>query len=322
MNPGIFLMFRSDAGPAPGLPRRRLTFPSDRFILLMNIIVKSLLPLLMAATGVGAFPPAPSYTLHGIVRDQTGQVIRAENASVILFKGTAEAARASIGPLAQPDKNYELTVRVDQARPATSLYNTKALVSQGQFSLKVEIGGQRYYPIEASGPLTAGKGGESVRMDLTLGEDSDHDGLPDAWEQWQLFQAGKMPGEDGAWALNLLDKNGDFDGDGQSNFLEYLAGTFAGDAGERFDVTIKSKAADSVRFEFFAITGKTYTVERSTDLKTWTPVPFCAADEVPAAGTPLPEGSGSFTATSVGITAAACLPGANAGKELYRLTVR
>ena len=278
---------------------------------------------LAAAITVRAFPPAPPYTLHGIVRDQTGQVIRAENASVILYKGTAEAARANIGPLAQPDKNYELTVRIDQARPATSLYNNKAVPSLGQFSLKVEIGGQQYYPIEASGPQTAGKGGESVRMDLTLGEDSDGDGLPDAWEQWQLFQAGKMPAEDGAWPLNLLDKNGDFDGDGQSNFTEYLAGTFAGDVGERFDVTIKSKDADSVRFEFFAITGKTYTLERSTDLKTWERVQFVAADKVTAPGAALPEGEGSFTAAAVGITAAACMPKPNeTKKELYRLTVR
>src|SRR6187431_980974 len=204
---------------------------------------------LSAAITVRAFPPAPTYTLHGIVRDQTGQVVRAENAFVILYKGTVEAGRAAIGPLAEPDKNYQLSVRIDQARPATNLYNTNAVPALGQFSLKVEMGGQQYYPIEVRGNLTAGKGGESVRLDLTLGEDLDNDGLPDAWEQWQLFQAGKFPGEDGLWPMNLLDRNGDLDGDGQSNFMEYLAGTFAGDATERFEVTIKAKAADSVQFE-------------------------------------------------------------------------
>jgi hypothetical protein len=172
-----------------------------------------------SAVCLHAFPPAPYYTLHGIVRDQTGQVIRADNASVILFKGSTEAARAKIGPLTEPDKNYQLAARIDQARPATSLYNTSAVPAQSLFSLQVEIGAQRYYPIEVKGNLTAGKGGESVRLDLTLGEDSDNDGLPDAWEQWQLFQAGRFPGDDGMWPIHLLDKNGDFDGDGQSNFL-------------------------------------------------------------------------------------------------------
>ena len=214
--------------------------------------------LAASAASLQAFPPAPYYTLHGIVRDQTGQVIRADDASVILFKGTTEAGRATIGPLAAPDKNYELKVRIDQARPATTLYNTGAVPAQGQFGLMVEIGGQRHYPIEVKGNLSAGKGGESVRLDLTLGEDLDNDGLPDVWEQWQLFQAGKLPGDDGLWPMNLINRDGDFDGDGQSNFMEYLAGTFAGDATERFEVTIKEKAADRVRFEFYAITGKTY----------------------------------------------------------------
>jgi hypothetical protein len=278
--------------------------------------------LAVSAASLLAFPPAPYYKLHGIVRDQTGQVLQADNASVILFKGTAATGRATIGSLVQPDKNYELQVRIDQARPATTLYNTSAVAAQGQFSLMVEIGGQRFFPIEVKGNLTAGKGGESVRLDLTLGEDLDNDGLPDAWEQWQLFQAGRFPGNDGLWPTNLIDRNGDFDGDGQSNFTEYLAGTFAGDATERFDVTIKSKAADSVHFDFFAITGKTYTLERSTDLKTWTRVPFTAGTTVSPSGTPLPPGSPTFTATSVGIIPAACLPGSDFNKELYRLTVR
>lgn len=278
--------------------------------------------LAMSAASIQAFPPAPYYTLHGIVRDQTGQVVRVENASVILFKGAMEAGRAVIGPLVEPDKNYEMKVRIDQARPSTSLYNAAAVAAQGQFGLMVEMGGQHYYPIEVKGNLTAGKGGESVRLDLTLGEDLDGDGLPDAWEQWQLFQAGKFPDENGHWPIDLINKDGDFDGDGQSNFMEYLAGTFAGDATERFEITIKAKAADGVRFEFFAITGKTYTLERSTDLKTWTSVPFSAGSAVPAPGTPLPAGEGSFTATSVGILTAACVPGANLTKELYRLTVR
>lgn len=284
--------------------------------------LRSFTSLVLSAGSLQAFPPAPYYTLHGIVRDQTGQVVRAENASVVLFKGAEEAGRATIGPLVDSEENYELKVRLDHDRPATTLYNPKAVAAQGQFSLLVEMGGRRYYPIEVKGSLVAGKGGEHVRLDLTLGEDSDNDGLPDAWEQWQLYQSGKSPGENGQWELDLITRDGDLDGDGQTNYTEYLAGTFAGDASERFEVTIKSKTADSVRFEFFATTGKTYTLERSTDLTTWTSVPFSAGAAVPAPGAPLPEGAGSFTATAVAILPAACLPGTDFNKELYRLTVR
>lgn len=283
---------------------------------------RSLLLFLLAAPVVGAFPPAPPYTLFGIVRDQTGQAIVAEGAAVILLKGDVETGRAAINAAQEVNQNYELQVRIDQNRAGTTLYTEKALPAQGLFSLVVEINGVRYQPIEVTGNLTAGKGSERVRLDLTLGEDSDRDGLPDVWEQWQLFQAGQSPDEQGKWPINLIDKNGDFDSDGQSNFLEYVAGTFAGDATERFDVTIKEKAAGSVQFEFYAITGKTYTIERSTDLKTWTAVPFSAGTAVPAAGAPLPEGAKSYTATGIGITRAACVPGVNVEKELYRLTVR
>lgn len=277
---------------------------------------------LLAASASHGFPPAPYYTLKGIVRDQTGQVIRAQGASVILLKGSAEAGRAVISPVPLRDQNYELSVRIDQARPTTSLYNAGAVPAQSQFGLAVEMGGQRYYPIEVKGNLTAGKGGESVRLDLTLGEDADGDGLPDAWEQWQLYQAGQFPDGEGVWPIGLIDRDGDFDGDGNSNHQEYLAGTFAGDASERFDITITSKAATRVRFEFFAITGKTYVLERSTDLQTWTRVPFLAGAAVPAGDGALPEGAESFTASAVGILPATCAPGADAERELYRLSVR
>ncbi|MCX8496731.1 MAG: hypothetical protein ORN51_11160, partial [Akkermansiaceae bacterium] len=47
----------------------------------------------LVTTSVHAFPPAPYYTLFGIVRDQVGQTITAEGAEVVLLKGTKEMAR-------------------------------------------------------------------------------------------------------------------------------------------------------------------------------------------------------------------------------------
>jgi hypothetical protein len=176
------------------------------------------------------------------------------------------------------------------------------------------MNGTMFYPIEVAGTLKAGKGGERVRLDLTLGEDKDKDGLPDVWEQWQLYQAGLFPDGNGVWDLSLIDKAGDFDHDGRSNYQEYLAGTFAGDATEKFDLAIKEKTADSVKFEFFGITGKTYTIERSTDAQTWTRVPFKAGPATTAAT--------SWSAPAVGILSATTVPVPGAGRELYRLTVR
>jgi hypothetical protein len=152
-----------------------------------------------------------------------------------------------------------------------------------------------------------------VRLDLTLGEDKDKDGLPDVWEAWQLYQAGYYPDENGEWDLSLIDRDGDFDGDGQSNWLEYLAGTFAGDATETFGLSIKEKLEDSVRFEFFGITGKVYTIESTLDMKTWTQVPF----SVGAPGT----GNNAHQASDVGIVSAFTAPRSRSS-EFYRLSVR
>ena len=276
--------------------------------------LRSLALLLLLGVSAYAFPPAPYYTLYGMVRDQVGQVVTAQDAVIILLKGGEEVGRTPITHGVQLDQNYELNIRLDQNRTGTTLYTTKAVLAQGAFSIVVQMDGALFYPIEVQGNLTAGKGGERVKLDLNLGEDLDHDGLPDIWEQWQLYQAGRFPGDDGNWEINLIDKIGDFDGDGQSHWAEYLAGTFAGDATEKFDLKIKEKLATDVRLEFFGITGKTYTIERSTDFVTWTRVPFSVG--APGAG------SETHTAPDVGIRSAYAKPVAGAGKEFYRLTVR
>ena len=260
-----------------------------------------------------AFPPAPSYTIYGIVRDQLGQTISSANAELILLKNGGEIGRTPVSSGLQIDQNYELKIRIDQDRGGTTFYTENALAAEGQFSLVVKIDGSLYYPIEVSGNLTAGNGGERVRLDLNLGEDSDGDGLADVWEQWQLYQAGFFPDNNGVWDLSLINAGGDFDNDGQSNQFEYIAGTFAGDATERFDLKITEKLEESVRFEFYEITGKVYTIESSTDMKIWTRESFSVGA--------LSAGSASYQASDVGIVSAFAAPDASTEK-FYRLSVR
>ena len=280
----------------------------------MKSILQLSLVLVLGVFPLHAFPPAPYYTLYGTVRDQVGQTLTAEGAVLILLKDNLEIGRTPINSGFQLDQNYELNISIDQNRSGTTIYSEKALAAHGLFSLVVEMNGVLFYPIEVSGTLTAGKGGERVRLDLNLGEDSDGDGLPDVWEQWQLYQAGHFPDENGDWDLSLITRNGDFDGDGSSNLLEYIAGTFAGDATEKFSLEIKQKLPESVRFEFYGITGKSYTIESSTDAQTWTQLPF-------SIGT-FAAGEISHTAADVGVLSAFTAPAAGATKEFYRLTVR
>ena len=267
---------------------------------------------LLLAPSAGGFPPAPHYTLYGMVRDQVGQTVLAEGAEIILLKGGVEVGRTPITSGLQLEQNYELQMRIDQNRSGTTFYTEKAVAAQGLFSLVVAMNGSLFYPIEVAGTLTAGKGGERVKLDLNLGEDRDGDGLPDVWEQRQLYQAGLAPDETGNWDLSLLDKDGDFDRDGQSNLLEYIAGTFAGDATETFGLTIKEKLASTVRFEFFGITGKAYTLESSADTKTWTRVSFSTEVAGPSAQ--------AYRAPEVGLVSA--FTASSGPNAFYRITVR
>jgi hypothetical protein len=279
----------------------------------MKARIQALICLLAAAVPATAFPPAPYYTLYGIVRDQVGQTVTAEGAEIILLKGGVEIGRTPVTS-GQIDRNYELNIRIDAARSGTVIYSDKAIAAQGTFSLVVAMNGALFYPIEVSGTLKAGTGGERTRLDLNLGADANKNGLPDVWEEWQLYQAGIYPDANGEWNLDLLGgMNGDFDHDGQSNQQEYLAGTFAGDATETFSLTLKEKLEASVRFEFYAITGKVYTLESTLDMKTWTQVPFSVA--TPGAGRP------AYQATDVGILSAFTAP-RSATNEFFRLTVR
>jgi hypothetical protein len=182
----------------------------------------------------------------------------------------------------------------------------------GLFSLAVDLDGQRYYPIEVAGQLQAGQGGERVRLDLNLGSDTDLDGLPDVWEEWQLYQLGEYPGAPG-WTLARVTRDGDLDGDGVSNFQEYVAGTFAGDATERFELKLLSIANGVASFQFFAITGKVYKIEASTDLVTWAEIPFSVA----AGATPALFHRAADVAV---LPAYADYPAGQ--KRFYRLTVR
>ena len=154
----------------------------------------ALLVSLGGALPAPAFPPVPSYVIYGLVRDQVGATLAVDGAEIILLKDNVEIGRAPIFKDLRLDSNYELSIRIDQTNSGTRTYSTKAVAPQGIYSLKIVMNGQNFFPIEASNTLRVGNGGERVRLDLSLGVDANNDGLPDAWQEWVLYQAGRRPG--------------------------------------------------------------------------------------------------------------------------------
>ncbi|MCI0535298.1 MAG: hypothetical protein L0Z50_08720 [Verrucomicrobiales bacterium] len=239
-------------------------------------ITAAILAGLLLCGGASAFPPAPHHTLYGIVRNQFGDPLESFPADVYLETPSGTQLRSSLVNGLEPGVNYRLEVPMDSGT-AADLYKPTALRPFYQFKLKVQIGQTTYLPIEMVGSFAQiGQPGQKTRLDLTLGVDSDGDGLPDAWEQALIAIYGGT--------LASINPNDDSDGDGISNLNEYLAGTYVFDPADGFSLTMIGANAGSSLFEFLAIRSRTYSIQASKDLSHWTPVGFrVVAPGVPAA---------------------------------------
>lgn len=122
-------------------------------------------------------------------------------------------------------------------------------------------------------------------------QDGDADGIPTDYE----IANGLNPNDP-------TDRNTDLDKDGQSNYAEFLAGTAANDASSNLRITSYTIDENIVSTFWTSVPGKTYRIEFSTDLVTWTDLGF----NFPAANAPLTEtGSGDFDLTGIGAPAEA-----------------
>lgn len=113
-----------------------------------------------------------------------------------------------------------------------------------------------------------GQPAQSSRVDLTLGEDTDGDGLPDAWER-SVIAAGKLGG-----SISALNPNDRLNGNSLSVLQAYIAGTYAWDPKDGFRVDIVQFEGLNPVLEFLALRGRSYSVIGSDDLVTWVPASF------------------------------------------------
>ena len=220
---------------------------------------------------LSAYPPAPHHLFYGMVRDEYGSPIAA-GAEVILETLGGVQIKTTVIPNLEPGVNYRLAVPMD-AGITSDLYKPTALRPTVPFLIRVRIGTVNYLPIEMIGDMSRmGQPGQRTLLNLTLGEDTDGDGLPDAWERLlnpDLTQV--RPGDDS-------------DRDGMTNRQEYLAGTYAFDPKDGFTLNILRLNNGVPVLEFTAIRGRTYTLQGSPDLKTWTTQSF----RIPAEGATAP----------------------------------
>lgn len=218
------------------------------------------LSALFGGTAV-AFPPAPHHLVYGMVRDEQGNPLDVD-ADVIMETHAGAVRSVNILAGLRPGVNYEMPVPMD-AGVTSDLYKPTAQRPLVPFVIRVRIGSTTYLPIEVSGEFQSlGQPGKETRLDLTLGEDSDGDGLPDAWER-------AISGN-----LEEVDPNADSDGDGMSNLEEYLAGSYAFDPEDGFRVEIINQNELGPTLRFLAIRGRSYQIQGSANLTEWDSLSF------------------------------------------------
>lgn len=233
---------------------------------------------LLAVAAIHAFPPAPHHTVYGSVRDEMGNPLVVTNAQVVFDALAGTQITTLVVPHLSPTQNYRLDVPMDAGLTADN-YKPTAMRPTVAFRLKVRIGTINYLPIQMTGDYAQlGQPAQSTRLDLTLGEDLDGDGLPDAWER-ALMDASGLTG------LHEIEPGDDADGDGLSNLQEYLAGTYAFDPQDGFRLDLVGVDDNQPLLEFLAIGRRHYVLYGSDDLITWQPLEFRLADEAPTAPT-------------------------------------
>ena len=226
---------------------------------------------------VEAFPPAPPHTIYGMVRDEWGNPLAFQDAEIVML--TASGATLQTDVALQPDDGVNYTLKTPMDSGITyDAYKPTALKPYAQFLLKVKVGNQVFLPIEMNGVIgELGLPGKATRLDLTLGVDSDGDGLPDAWER-ALIQSLA-----GLNSLQDVDPNADSDKDGLSNLQEYLAGTYAFDPENGLSLEIVGFNEGRPLVDFTAIRGRSYEIQTSSDLKNWSTTVFTIPAEGEAA---------------------------------------
>lgn len=235
----------------------------------------SLPPLLLVTLALlvppaQAFPPTPPHTIYGQIRDEYGTPLTVADATIVFETPDNVTVRGAVIPTLAPGVNYRLPIPMD-AGLTQDAYKPTAMRPNFPFKLKVQIGDTTYLPIEMAGDFSAlGQSGKETRIDLTLGVDSDNDGLPDAWENYLISSLG------GGLTLADINGNDDADKDGLSNLQEYLTGNFAHDPENGFTLAISGLHPQTglPKLRFLALRGRSYSITGSADLKTWHSVDF------------------------------------------------
>jgi hypothetical protein len=208
-----------------------------------------------------------------------------------------EVSRSITDSSIAPGINYSLAVPMDSGTTPQP-YVITAMRPLLPFTIRVVINGVNHVPMQIAGapsafwksridsdnsPGISSAGGHwavglpagKLRLDLTLGVDSNNDGLPDEW-QWDVVNS------DSTGSLtdfSQINPNG-MGRNGLTYYQNYILGTYPLEPSDGLHFKIDSITNGIAKLHFQAIAGRTYHISSSADLKNWTrPVPFSFASD-------------------------------------------
>ncbi len=262
-------------------------FSSLKFFVLIIVLTSSF---------VSAVPQAMC-VYYGQAMDQYGWPYMS-GADVILRSGTNEIARHAIDGSISPGVNFALYVSLDDGA-STQPYSDIALEAGDDVTIVVRDSRGEQLIMQTNALPVVGVPGEVILVNVTVGTDSDSDGISDAWEQ-ELVNISTNPAITSIEDVNPED---DYDGDGASNWHEYLSGNFAFLDYDYFFIEKVAYVADRIKLELLSVPGKAYSVAYKTNLMsdTWMDCEF-AATETGVAATGLVEGDGDWLSFYVDYT--------------------
>jgi hypothetical protein len=245
--------------------------------------------LLLLAGAVRAGMPQPGFIFYGQARDEQGWPYLSDAEVVLKVNGQVCASHVITGAI-RPGVNFVLRVPLDSG--VGTAYSAVAARPGDPVSIVVRAGGGDK-PIMDPFPLPdLGSAGGVLGIDVTVGTDADHDGLPDEWEQWLV----DYDGHDAVTSIASVRPGEDFDGDGVSNLEEFRSGTFAELEYDYFRIeSVDPAAADKICLAFLSVPGKAYTLSVVSNVVAggWSPCAVATNAAGPFAEGPV-EGTGDF----------------------------
>ncbi len=172
---------------------------------------------------------------------------------------------------------FNLSGLVNQT--GTALVTTITNAPPGQYT--VDFGDVAFYQTPASQSNYLALNSTVTFTGNYLFLDANHNGISDAWEKYYFGSVSAT-----------RTRSTDSDGDGMSDYAEFIAGTDPTNAASnlRF-LTASAQTNGVVKLQWSAIPGRVYQVQAATNLPTWTPV----SDWLQAAASPM-----TYTATNHG----------------------